>query len=173
MMPGAFTSTRRRSVVAIGPLPSIGLPSAVDDAAEQRLADRHVHDGAGALDGLAFLDVAIGPEDHDADVVLLEVQRHAAHAGLELDHLAGLDAVEAVGAGDAVTDREDLAHLGDFGFLAEVLDLLFQDRGDLGSADVHRSASSIGKNGGVGMTGRIGLERPRASRLPASRDEFR
>ena len=28
MMPGAFTSARRRSVVAIGPLPSIGLPSA-------------------------------------------------------------------------------------------------------------------------------------------------
>jgi len=28
MMPGAFTSTRRRSVAWIGPLPSIGLPSA-------------------------------------------------------------------------------------------------------------------------------------------------
>jgi len=28
MMPGAFTSTRRRSVATIGPLPSMGLPSA-------------------------------------------------------------------------------------------------------------------------------------------------
>ena len=28
MMPGAFTSTRRRSLESIGPLPSIGLPSA-------------------------------------------------------------------------------------------------------------------------------------------------
>jgi hypothetical protein len=74
MMPGAFTSTRRRSVALIGPLPSIGLPSAVDDAAEQALADRHVDDGAGALDGVAFLDVAVVAEDHDADVVGFEVQ---------------------------------------------------------------------------------------------------
>ena len=28
----------------------------IDHAAEQALADRHVHDGAGALDGVAFLD---------------------------------------------------------------------------------------------------------------------
>src|SRR5205823_12026877 len=41
----------------------------VDDAAEQTLADRRVHDGAGALDGLAFLDPAVGAENNDTDVV--------------------------------------------------------------------------------------------------------
>ena len=76
----------------------------VDDAAEQALADRHVDDRAGALDRLAFLDLAVGAENHDADVVAFEVQRHAARAVLELDHLAGLDLVEAVDAGDAVAD---------------------------------------------------------------------
>jgi F0F1-type ATP synthase alpha subunit len=37
-----------------------GVAERVDDAAEQALADRHVHDGAGALDGLAFLDLEVG-----------------------------------------------------------------------------------------------------------------
>src|SRR6185503_2211710 len=46
-------------------------------AAEQALADRGVDDRAGALDGVAFLDAAVGAEDHDADIVGLEVERHA------------------------------------------------------------------------------------------------
>ncbi len=68
------------------------------------------------LTRLAFLDLAVGTEDHDADIVALEVERHAAHAALELDHLTGLDLVEAVDAGDAVTDGENLADFGDRGF---------------------------------------------------------
>ena len=115
----------------------------IDDAAEQTLADRHVDDRAGALDGLSFLDLAVVAEDDDADIVGFEIERHAAHAVLELDHLAGLHVVEAVDAGDAVADREHLADLGDFGFLAEVLDLLFKDGGNFCGADVHQRASFI------------------------------
>jgi hypothetical protein len=47
-----------------------GVAERVDDAAEQALADRHVHDGAGALHGLAFGDLAVGAEHHDAHVVV-------------------------------------------------------------------------------------------------------
>ena len=115
----------------------------IDHAAEQALADRHVHDRAGALDGLAFLDLAVVAEDHDADVVGFEIERHAAHAVLELDHLAGLHVVEAVDARDAVTDREHLPDFRDLGLLAEILDLLFEDVGNFCGADIHQRASFI------------------------------
>ena len=82
-------------------------------------------------------------ENHDADIVVLEVQRHALGAVLELDHLAGLDLVEAVDAGDAVADGQHPADLGDLRLGAEVRDLLLEDRGDLGGADVHQRTPLI------------------------------
>src|SRR5215212_1183158 len=115
----------------------------IDHAAEQAFAHRGVHDGAGALDGLAFLDLAVGAEDHDAYVVGLQVQRHAPGAVLELDHLAGLDVVEPVDAGDAVTDGQHLSDFGNLSLLAEILDLVLQDRGNFRGADVHQPASFI------------------------------
>src|SRR6516165_1027227 len=113
----------------------------VDHAAEQFLAHRHVDDRAGALDGLPLLDLAVVAEDHDADIVGLQVERHAAHAVLELHHLAGLHIVETEHAGDAVAHRQHLADLAHLGLLAEVLDLLLEDRGDFGGADVHQETS--------------------------------
>ena len=144
MMPGALTSTRRRSAASvIGALAVDRLAQRVDDAAEQPLADRHVDDGAGALDRFAFLDRDVGAEDHDADIVVLEVQRHALDAAGELDHLAGLDVVEAVDARDAVADAQHLADFAHFRFGAEILDLAFQDGGDFGRLDVHGSSFTI------------------------------
>ena len=118
------------------------LAQRIDHAAEQALAHRHVDDFAEAADFVAFRDLGVGAEDHDADVVALEVQGHALHAGGgELDHLAGLDLVEAEDAGDAVADRQHLADVGDVRLDAEVGDLALEDVRDFSGANVHGESS--------------------------------
>ena len=89
------------------------------------------------------LDLAVGAEDHDADIVDFQVQRHAFDARFELDHLAGLHIVEAVDAGNAVADRQHLADFRNLGLLAEILDLFLEDGGDFRGADIHYRASFI------------------------------
>ena len=111
----------------------------VDDATEQALADRNVDDGAGALDARTFGDLGVRAEDHDTDVVGFEVEGHALGAVVELDHLAGLDVVEAVDARDAVADRQHGADFRDLGFGVEVRDLVADDAGDFSGADIHGS----------------------------------
>jgi len=111
--------------------------------AQEAAPDRHVDDGAGALHRVALADAGVLAEDHDADIVALEVERHALDAVLKLDHLAGLDLVEAVDAGDAVADRQHLADLGDIGLAAEIRDLLLQDGGDFRRADFHVCSSRL------------------------------
>src|SRR3546814_13138049 len=63
------------------PLAVDRIAEAIDAAAQQALADRHVDDRAGALDVVAFLDLGIRAEDHDADIVGLEVERNALQIG--------------------------------------------------------------------------------------------
>src|SRR5262245_52737131 len=93
------------------PLAIDWIAESVDDATEQPLADGHVDDRAGALDGLAFLDLAVAAEKDDTDIVGLEIQHHPAYTGLELHQLAGLHIVETVDARNAVADGKYLADL--------------------------------------------------------------
>ena len=90
----------------------------------------------------------VGAVIFGADVVALQVQGHALHAGLgELDHFTRLDVVQAVDARDAVADRQHLADVGNVGFYAEVGDLRLEDGRDFGGADIHdwlfRLSSSV------------------------------
>ena len=110
----------------------------VHHAAEQPIADRHIDDRASARDGIALADLAIVAEDHHADVIGFQVQRHAAQAGAgKFHHLAGHAVLQAEHAGDAVADGQHLAGLGDIGLGVERGDLLLQDLRDLGWADLH------------------------------------
>src|SRR5262249_50697472 len=109
----------------------------VDDAAEQRLADGNRRDLPGALDAVAFANVAVLAHDRDADVVFFDVQHEAANAAAELDELSRFGAVEAVDARDAVADAEHRAGLGDGDLLAEVLNLVADDAGDFVCTNLH------------------------------------
>ncbi len=113
----------------------------VNDAAQQFRTNRNVHDGAGPLDDVAFLDVPVGTENHDADIVGFKVERHAANSAWEFDHFTSLDIVEAVNAGDTVTDGQNLTNFGNFGFLAEILDLVLENCGNFRGADIHQPTS--------------------------------
>ena len=118
------------------------LAQRIDDAAEQSLAHGNVHDLAQAADFVAFGDLGVGAENHDADVVALEIQGHALHpGGRELDHFAGLDLIEAEHAGDAVADRQHLADVGDVRLDAEIGDLTLEDVRDFSGANVHGGCS--------------------------------
>src|SRR5262249_46551040 len=110
-------------------------------APDERIADRHADDLAGAPDLVALADRFVLAEQRDADVVLLEVQDHA-HDGVaavaaEFDQLAGHGAGQAVDARDAVAGGQDRAGLHDRDLLVEVLDLLADDAADLFGLDLH------------------------------------
>uniref|UniRef100_A0A0N4Z8Y7 NAD-specific glutamate dehydrogenase n=1 Tax=Parastrongyloides trichosuri TaxID=131310 RepID=A0A0N4Z8Y7_PARTI len=115
------------------------IAESIDNAAEQARADWNVNDRAGTLDDVAFLDVTVGTENNHTDIVGFEVKRHAANTTREFDHLAGLDFVEAIDTGNTVTDGQHLADFGNLGFLAEILDLVLEDRRDFRGFDVHLS----------------------------------
>ena len=112
----------------------------VHDAADERRADGHLDDAPRAPDLLAFLDHLRLAEQHDADLVLLEVEGEAEDVVAEVHELARHDLVEAVDARDAVADREHRADLGHVDRLLVAGQLLFQDRGDLVCLDFHSQA---------------------------------
>ena len=76
------------------------------------------------LTDVALLDLLPLAEERGADVVLLEVEREAGDAVLELEHLQRDGGLEAVDAGDAVADLEHGADLGEVGLDVELLDPL-------------------------------------------------
>src|SRR5216683_5126937 len=113
------------------------LAQRIDDTAQEAASDRHIDDGAGALDGVALTDPSVVAKHDDADIVAFKVESQTPRAVGELDHLAGLHLVEAVDAGDAVADRQHLADLRDICLAAEIGDLLLEDRRNLRRANFH------------------------------------
>ncbi len=87
------------------------LSERIDDAPEQRFADRNRRDAPGAADLVALFDLDVGAHDDDADVVLFEVERDALQAVRELDQLGGAHAAQAVDAREIRADLDDGADL--------------------------------------------------------------
>ena len=134
-MPGACTSRRRWWSCAIGPLPSIGVPSAFDDAAEQRVADDDREDATRRGDGHALLD-AFGVTEHDrADRLLFEVEREAERSPFELEELVHGRVGQSGDARDAVTDFEHPTDALAVDRRVEPLDLLAERGSDLRRVD--------------------------------------
>ena len=92
---------------------------------------------AGALDGIAFLDVEVVAEDDGADGVFFEVEDLTHGAVLEFEQFAGHGVAQAVDAGDAVADFDDGADFVDLQSLFEAGDFLLEDAGDFRDVDGH------------------------------------
>ncbi len=123
------------------PLAVDRLAERIDHAAEQALAHRHIDDLAGARHRIALADQAVIAEDHRADIVGLEVERHALEPrARERDELTRHHVLQAEDARDAVAHAQHLAGLGDVDLLVEGGDLLFEDLRNLGGADIHQAA---------------------------------
>ena len=83
----------------------------VDDAPQQSVAHGHIHDPARALDFIAGVQMPVFAEQHDADFVLVHVERDAEHIAGKLYQLLKAHAGEPGHLGDAGGDAGDRAHL--------------------------------------------------------------
>ncbi|MCD6074236.1 MAG: hypothetical protein K0Q70_1119 [Rhodospirillales bacterium] len=64
-------------------------------------------------------------------------------------------------SGDTVTDRENLADFGNFRFGAEVLNLIFENRGDFRGADFHLTNPSHGETHVLQLGAERRIDHPR------------
>ena len=120
-----------------GPLPVDGPAQAVDDSAYERLADGDLDDLPRALDLASLFHGQRVPQDHRADAVLFQVERHSQDAPLELHELAGRNSGEPVDPGDAVTDLHDHADVNHGEVAAKPLDLALDYGRDILSSNCH------------------------------------
>ena len=110
-MGGAGRSMGKRWLEATGPLPSSGPAQRIDDAADQAIAHRHVHHATRALDLSARMQMLAVAKQHDADFVLIDVERDAVQIAGKLHQLIKAHARKARDLGDADGDARDRAHL--------------------------------------------------------------
>ena len=134
MMPGAWISTRRWMPPTMSPLPSIGSPSALTTRPSIASPTGTVRIRPVALTVWPSSMPNALAEDHGADRLLVEVQREADGAVLELEQLVDGAVGQAGDAGDAVADLGDAADGAGLERRLEALEVLLQRRGDVAGA---------------------------------------
>ena len=87
------------------------VPQSVNNSADHRIANRHLHDPARALNQVAFLDRLVLPKEHCANLVFLEIQSQSANLVRKLQQLASHYLFESMDFGNAVTNLDDCANL--------------------------------------------------------------
>merc|ERR1712066_938523 len=128
-----------------GTLAINGISKSVNNTAKDLSANGDIHDSSSPLDNISLLDELVITEDHNTNIVGLQVESHTLQSGAELHHLLGLDVLEAIDTGNTVTNGEDTAGLLEVDGGSSSQDSLLQDGGNL-------SCSSLGgiKLGGCG-----------------------
>ncbi|MND74633.1 hypothetical protein D3C80_662300 [compost metagenome] len=79
----------------------------IDHATQQFRTNRNLEDAAGALGAHAFVQALVAAQNHGANGVLLQVQRHTVDAARELDHFAVHYIGQTEDAHDAVRYADD------------------------------------------------------------------
>jgi hypothetical protein len=165
MMACASRSMGQRSAAPAAAPGGRAAAGRVDHAPDERVAHRHVGDAPGAPRLVAGPERPAVAEQDDADLVAVQVERHAEHAAGELDQLLGAHARQARQPRRAVAHGAHRAHLADLEPGTMRLDDARQSR-------VHRRSSSargrrhVGHRRGLLSVGaeRLGRARPRAIR---------
>lgn len=111
-----------------------GITQSIDNTAEQLITDWDVDNGTGTLDNIALLDELVVTEDHNTNVVGLQVEGHALQAGGEFHHLIGLDVVQAIDTSDTITNAQHTASFFQIGLGCNAQNSLLQNVGDLRAA---------------------------------------
>ena len=83
----------------------------IDHASQQALAHGHVHHSARALDLIAGVQMPVFAEQHDADFVLVHVERDAEQIAGKLEELLETRVGKTGDPGNARGDAADGAHL--------------------------------------------------------------
>ena len=78
-----------------------GLTERIDDASQQSIAHGDIGDPAGAQGLVARAQAPVLPEQHDADLLLIHVERDAKNAAGKLHHFLEADAGKSGNRGDA------------------------------------------------------------------------
>ena len=134
--PGAMRSIGLNSVVSIGPLPSMGWPSAFTTRPTMASPTGTDMMLPGAPDFVAFLDLLVFAQQYRSHLVFFQIDRDAGDAVRELDQFAGHDAIQAVNAGDSVTHRDHRAGLGNIDRFFVMLNFAAQYARDFISLDL-------------------------------------
>lgn len=131
---GGFDADTETILGVDGTLAVDGVTQSIDNTAEQFITDWDVDNGTGTLDNIALLDELVVTEDHNTNVVGLQVEGHALQSGGEFHHLIGLDVVQAIDTSDTVTNAQHAASFLKIGLGCNAQDSLLQNVGDLRAA---------------------------------------